>query len=250
MTAKARRGFWRRHGWPVCALWLAALGAAARADEFTVGVEEVDYAPIMSVVDGRYDGYAFELLEMFARSQGHRFTYRPLPVKRLVPYLVDGGIDLAFPDNPNWRGDVKRGHQLHYSEPMVPFQDVVFVRPERVGLPLKHLGVVRGFTPKRFQQQVDAGNLVVIEATAPSNLIQMTLSGRVDGVALAAPVGRYQLHQIGRDQALQPAPGLSGRFELHYRLSTLRHPKLIEQFNDFLKAEAAAILALQKRYGL
>jgi ABC-type amino acid transport substrate-binding protein len=246
----APRSRWRR-GWRIGWLALCLLGPSqAGAGEFRVGVEDVDYTPIMGVVDGQFQGYAQELLELFARRSGHHFVYVPLPVRRLTPQLLDGSVDLNFPDNPNWRRELKLGHKLGYSEPFVPFQDVVFVRPAQLGQPLRSLGVVRGFTPKRFQLLVDAGQLHVTEAPAPANLVKMTLAGRIDGVALAAPVGAYQLRQVGQADGLDVDEALSGKAETHYRLSTLRHPELIAQFNDFLKAEAEAIQALQKRYGL
>jgi ABC-type amino acid transport substrate-binding protein len=228
------------------------LAGAARASEeaLVVGVEDVDYDPIMNGSDGRFSGYAFQLLELFARRQGLRFSYRPLPIKRMTPFLLDGQIDLCFPDNPNWRLDLKQGHELAYSEAFVPFQDMVFVKTEAVGRPIKRLGVVRGFTPKRFQAQIDSGEIQLTEATAPANLVKMALAGRIDGVALAGAVGRHQLRLLGQPAGLEPDPAYHAKFEMPYRLSSLRHPEVIAQFNDFLKAEATAIQALQKRFGL
>jgi ABC-type amino acid transport substrate-binding protein len=237
---------------PLLAWPALLLGGSARAREqaLIVGVEDVDYEPIMNGSDGRFSGYAFQLLELFTRRQGLRFSYRPLPIKRMTPFLLDGQIDLCFPDNPNWRLDLKAGHELAYSEAFVPFQDMVFVKPESIGQPLKRLGVVRGFTPKRFQAQIEKGEIELTEATAPSNLVKMALAGRIDGVALAGAVGRHQLRQLGQPEGLQPDPAYHAKFEMHYRLSSLRHPEVIAQFNDFLKAEATAIQTLQKRFGL
>lgn len=243
---------WQGLGHPGVAvlICLLALLRPASADDFRVGVEDVDYLPIMGVSNGNFSGYAHAVLELFASQRGHRFTYVPLPIKRITPQLLDGQLDLSFPDNPNWRQDIKQGLALSYTEAFVPFQDVVFVMPEHVGQPLKTLGVVRGFTPKRFQQQMEAGQLAINEATAPANLVKMVLARRIDGVVLAWPVGAYQLRQLGQAEALRIDPAHSAKFELHYRLSTLRHPQLVAQFNEFLKGEQAALMALQKQYGL
>lgn len=234
----------------LCALLPAAMPALA--DRFVIGVEDIDYAPLMSRdAGGNVRGYVRELLDLFASRHGHSFEYRPLPTKRLTVEHVAGRLDAVFPDNPNWQTEAKRGLSLAYSEPSVPFQDVVMVPPPKRDQPLHDLGIVRGFTPKRFLPQIQAGSLHVTEAGDPSRLIRMALAGRVDGVHLALPVALYQLEQLGRPGALVPSTALQpAPYEYHYRLSSVRHAELITQFNRFLHEEQAALAALQRRYGL
>jgi len=231
---------------------LLLVAQPARAEHFVIGVEAMDYAPIMGTGSGgEFRGYARELLDRFARRQGHSFEYRALPTKRLTAEHVAGRLDAVFPDNPNWQAEAKRGHQLAYSAPTVPFQDVVMVPPARQDQPLQELGIVRGFTPKRFLPQIEAGSLRVTEAGDPSRLIRMALAGRVDGVHLALPVAHYQLKQLGREGALVPSTAVPPTsYEFHYRLSSVRHAELVAQFDRFLREEDAALTALQHRYGL
>jgi len=233
----------------------AALLLAARpalAGHFVIGVEDMDYAPIMSTDSrGEFRGYARELLDLFARRQGHSFEYRALPTKRLTAEHMAGRLDGVFPDNPNWQVEAKRGHQLVYSAPTAPFQDVVMVPPARQDQPLHELGVVRGFTPKRFLPQIRAGSLRVTEAGDASRLIRMALAGRVDGAHLALPVAQFQLKQLGQEGALVPSSAVPpAGSEFHYRLSSLRHAELVAQFDRFLHEEGAAVAALQRLYGL
>ena len=229
---------------------LLAAGSAL-AGHFVIGVEDVDYAPIMSISGGEFRGYARELLDLFARRHGHQFEYRPLPTKRLVIEHMAGRLDGVFPDNPNWNAQAKQGAKLAYSEPAVPFQDVVMVLPDKRDLPLQTLGIVRGYTPKRFLPQIEAGSLHVNEAADPGRLIRMTLTGRVDGTHVALPVALYQLKQLGQPGALVPSTVLAPTaLEYHYRLSSLKHAELIAQFDRFLHEEQTALAALQRRYGL
>jgi ABC-type amino acid transport substrate-binding protein len=230
---------------------LLAVGPAL-ADHFVIGVEDIDYAPLMNHdARGEFRGYARELLDMFARHRGHSFEYRLLPTKRLTVEHVAGRLDAVFPDNPSWHADAKQGLSLSYSDPSVPFQDVVMVPPAKRDQQLHNLGIVRGFTPKRFLPQIQAGSLHVTEAGDPSKLIRMALAGRVDGVHLALPVALYQLEQLGRPGALVPSTAMQPTpFEYHYRLSSVRHAELIAQFNRFLRDEQTALAALQRRYGL
>lgn len=231
------------------ALLLAA--PPALAGQFVIGVEDMDYAPIMSASQGEFQGFVRELLDLFARRHGHRFEYRLLPTKRLTAEHVAGRLDAVFPDNPSWEAAAKQGVRMVYSEPAVPFQDVVMVLPEQRDLPLRTLGIVRGFTPKRFLAQIQSGELSIHEAGDPAKLIRMALAGRVDGVHLALPVARYQLERLGQAAALVPSTVVKPTaYAPHYRLSSVRHAGLVTQFDRFLREEHAALAALQRRYGL
>lgn len=235
----------------VTLLLVAALGPA-RAERFVIGVEDIDYAPIMSTgPGGEFKGYVRELLDLFARRRGHSFEYRALPTKRLTSELLAGHLDGIFPDNPNWRIEAKRGVKLTYSEPAVPFRDAVMVPPAQRDQPLRTLGIVRGFTPKRFLLLVQSGRLSLNEAGDPSRLIRMALAGRVDGVHVALPVALYQLEVLGQRGALVPSTALPpSAYEHHYRLSSVRHAGLVTEFDRFLHEEQEALAALQRRYGL
>lgn len=243
----------RLPGWLLLFATLLMLAAGSvRADHFVVGVEDVDDAPLMSTdADGQFRGFARDLLDLFARKRGHRLEYRPLPTRRLTMEHLAGHVDAVFPDNPNWQAAAKQGRHLSYSEPTVPFQDVVMVPPGQRDRPLHTLGIVRGFTPKRFLPQIQSGGLRVSEAGDPLRLIRMALAGRVDGVHVALPVALYQLEQLGRPGALVPSTALApAAYEYHYRLSSLGQPGLVADFDRFLREESAAVAALQHRYGL
>lgn len=223
----------------------------ARAADFVVGVQELDYFPIYaSDANGRYVGYARELLDLFASTNGHRLTYRALPIKRLVNDYLHGHTDFMFPDNPRWDAEAKKTLTVYYSAPAVIFQDAVLVPPERRGQPLQSLGTVRGFTPWKFMAQVRSGSLALQEAPGPRNLIQMALAQRVDGINLARQVADFHLKDMGRPTALVVEAGLLPSADSQYLLSSIRHPEVVRQFDRFLQSHAAAVGALKLKYGL
>lgn len=232
---------------------LLSLPGLAPAGDYRVGVEDVDYSPIMSVnpLDGRFSGFSRELLDLFAARTGHRFSYVPLPVKRLLSQHLQGELDLVFPDHPRWQAELKAGTRIAYSTPAIPFQNVVLMRPGQVGKPLKSLGLVRGFSARQpFKAQIEAGTLPVTEVAGPAQLLRMVMAGRLDGAEMALQVGQFHLQQMGLTGALQADPAYSAKYEHHYRLSSIRHPALIEQFDQFLRSDAPAIGVMLKRYGL
>lgn len=63
--------------------FLLLVHCPAFSEEFVVGVEEISYQPYYSLQnDGRYVGFARDMLHAAAKSTGHTFVYRPLPIER------------------------------------------------------------------------------------------------------------------------------------------------------------------------
>ncbi len=230
--------------------WMACQPSAYAAD-YVVGVQALDYFPIYATdARGEYRGYARELLDLFAKRSGNRFIYQARPVKRLLNDYLAGRMDFMFPDNPNWDGAQKAGRGIHYSAPALVFQDAVMVVPAHLGQPLQSLGMVLGFTPWKFMADVKAGKLQLQEAPGPLNLIQMALAGRVQGVNLARQVADYHLRAMGQPDALVPDWDILPSRDSQYLLSSIHHPDIIRQFDQFLQTDKAAVAALKRKYGL
>lgn len=249
--ARAPQARWRCVG--VACLALAAFLplANAHAADYVVGVQDLDYFPIYATdAQGEYRGYGRELLDLFAKRSGIQFIYQARPVRRLVNDYLAGRVDLMFPDNPNWDKDKKAGLEISYSAPALVFQDAVMVRPDNLGQPLQSLGSVMGFTPWKFMADVNAGKLRLHEAPGPLNLIKMALAGRVQGVNMARQVAEYHLKAMDQPDALVPDLSLLPSRDSQYLLSSIRHPEVIRQFDQFLQTDKAAVLALKRKYGL
>lgn len=234
-------------------LLLAALlnGTSARAETFTVGVEDVRYLPAYGVENGEYVGYARAVLDAFAKDKGYRLDYRPLPVIRLFNELVDGAIDFKFPDNPMWARSVKEGHAIAYSAPVADYVDGVTVLPARKGAgadAVGILGAVRGFTAWDWLDAIKSGTVKLQETSNFESLLRMTLAGRTDGAFGNVAVVTYQLsHVLNKPDALVYDPGLP-HTRSHYSLSSIKHPDVIREFDDWMAAHAALIASLKARY--
>lgn len=227
----------------------------AVAQEYRVGVEEVDYYPIYSVAppDNQYRGYARELLDLFAAHENIRLRYVALPVRRLYHSYLAGQLDLVFPDNPRWSHASIPVDAIHYSEPVIKFQDAMLVKPARLGqarASFRKLGFVRGFTPWKFQTEIAAGRVEIHEAPNPEGLIRMTLAGYIDAANMAQQVAHYHLVRLGQPVGLVVEPALLPLSDSYYHLSSIRHPELIRRFDTFLRSEARAVAALKVKYGL
>ncbi|HEX5841695.1 MAG TPA: transporter substrate-binding domain-containing protein [Pseudomonas sp.] len=230
-----------------------ALGSPLQAQSFSVGVELQPYMPYSNVQDGEYLGYGRDLLDAFAAYQGYQFSYRPLPVRRLLNDFLDGRVDFKYPDNPRWNADLKKGHPVHFSQAATPAIDGVLVKPEFVGqgpTRLRRLGTQRGFTPWPYLADIQTGRIILIQANQIDSLLAMALSDRVDGVYLNPQVVRHHLLRNGKNgDALVFDPGLAYQDD-HYFLSSIKHPEVIEQFNAFLSSQAELVRALKQRHGI
>lgn len=228
-----------------------SLSQSALADEFVIGVEDIEYYPIYAKRDGDYAGFARELFDAFGAESGHRFQYKPLPIKRLFSDFLGNKLDFKFPDNPNWQSDMKAGKTVIYSDAVLDYVDGVLVPPSRLGkgkAELKNLGVVRGFTAWDYLGDIDKGDIRVNEGNSLTSLVKMTESQRIDGVYFNVIVARYFLeHTEFKKNALvfdQSLPHTRGQ----YHLSTLSHPKIVEQFNQFLKDKVALVETMKAKY--
>jgi len=234
-------------------LSLCAAMAAQAAQVYRVGVEELKYYPVYEDDHGEYIGYARELLDAFAKSQGIVFKYVPLPVNRLFKTFISpqGNLDFKFPDNPYWQAGLKTPVHIVYSDPVLAYIDGVMVRPEDKGrgLPaLRALGTIAGFTPERYRKLIQAGQIRLEEFSNFSGLLQQAINKRLNGAYINVAIARYQLRDVIRaPDALVFDPDLPYT-ESGYYLSTIKHPDVIGKLNQFLREHANEVNALKRKY--
>ncbi len=231
---------------------LPALGAAD-GDAVVIGVEDLPYLPYYAVERGDYRGHARELLDSWAADLGRQIRYRPLPVERLYLALVHGDIDAKYPDNPDWRPDLKARYDVVYSRPVARFTDGVMVLASRAAedaAAFARIGTVRGFTPWALLPLVGQGTVTVSENSSMPGLLRQVLEGRVDGAYLNVAVAGYQLRGVdGEASALVLSPRLPSSTS-HYRLSSVRKPALIQSFDAWLDTHAERVGELRRKWGI
>jgi ABC-type amino acid transport substrate-binding protein len=238
------------------ALFIIGASAEAKSADYVVGVEDLDYFPAYSFGGERLaasadHGCAGAILDLFAKTTGVKFEYRPLPVKRLYRDLMQGSIDFKFPDNANWQQELRKNKKIAYSEPLFEYVDGVMVLPSNKGRSkenLKILGTVLGFTPFDFLAEIQQKKVAVSETTDFGALFTHTIRGRMDGAyANVAVARRYLNEKMKQPDALVFDSSLPHTRD-GYRLSTLKHANMIEKFSAFLKEKKVEIDTLKKNY--
>lgn len=244
--------FLHRFRWLVLFCTLTAGNSAIAQETLRVGVEEINYLPHYKFSDGEYTGFAGEFLAQFAKDQNYKLDFRPLPVKRLLAELLDGTIDLKYPDDPLWTPALREGKEISYSDPVVGYVDGVMVPIDRTGRgvdSIKTLGAVSGFDVKGWETRIGDRSVTLRESRGFDALMKMVANGRLDAVYGNAAVMLVNAQAAGlKDKiALDLTLPHSRGF---YRLSTVKRPVLIREVNSWMKRSEAWIQKLKGSYEL
>jgi len=230
---------------------LLGLGATALAGDFKIGVEATDYLPISKGDAGEYSGYARDMLDAFGEKYGHKFSYVAVPVARLYDeFLVKKSVDFKFPDNGFWAGDAKKGLSVSYSKGLVSVIDGAMVLSANKGkkTAVASMVTVRGFTPYPYLDAIKSGKTKVSEVTSPEQAIKMVQSGQTEaaylGVMAAEHIMEGKLKSPGALVYDDKLPSSSNDFVL----SSLTHPEVLRQLDEFLSKEKATVEKIKAKY--
>ncbi len=238
----------------VCLGAMAPAPASSQQTTFVVGVEDLEYFPQYSHRGNTVIGFGRELLDAFARSRGYHFEYRLYPLGRLsLEAFKYKSLDFKYPDNPAWEPALRKQANVHYSKPVMPYIDGVLVLPENKGRTLKDfkiLGTVTGFTPLKYLDLIADKRVSVFQNDSFISLLKQVTLKRVDGAYVNIEVARYQLRDVLRQpDALVFDAGLP-HVRDHYYLSSVKHPAIIKEFNDFLDQEPALYEQIRKKLAI
>ncbi len=221
------------------------------AKNYVIGVESLNYYPLYLGRGKTYTGYARELLDSFGKANGHSFTYKVLPVKRLLSEFLTGNLDFKYPANGKWAPNAKQGHKIVYSDSTIEYIDGLMTTSGNAKLTAENLttlGTLRGFTPWVFMDDISKGSLKLFETDALESLISMTSSGRVQGAYINVVVARYYVdNQLKKPGVLTFNSGLPHARD-HFLLASIKHPKIVQEFNDFLASEKDLVDKLKDKY--
>ena len=224
---------------------------SAVADSFVIGVEDNRYLPHYSYENGQYVGFGRDVLDAFFSQTEHTIQYQALPVARLFSTFIAGGVDFKYPDNEIWSAKDKSHIKIFYSDPVVNYIDGVSVVPDRLNQPIddiKIIGTVRGFSAWDWQDRIDARQLVLSENSSTEKLIQQAITGRIHGAYANIDVIQYILkHQFDETQKLIFDNSLP-HTKSNYRLSSQKHPEVIQEFNRWLSENTTLMEDLKSKH--
>lgn len=235
-------------------LWLGWMGlsiSSLHAKEIVVGIEDINYYPHYDFSGAQPRGYFFELMRLFSQKSGHDLRFQKLPVKRLYLAAKDE-VDLVYPDNPRWQQYLYKSYPKTYSDPVIHTLGSTMVRPENRQLSVARvnsLAIIHGFAPSRWLELKKIYSFKIVEAQDVPAALGLLLKNRVDAAVVEYNVAQAYLAEHQKRGALVAGEQLPFT-DVPFLLSTVNHPELIAEFNQFLKTERVAIQALKDKFAL
>ena len=224
-----------------------------------LGFEDINFYPIYGTYDANdnklleYDGYSADVFKLFNKSQKKfELIFNPIQIKRLyLEYLSpESALDAKYPDDPNWAQELKEKAKvkIHYSTPILKYTDGTFVLNENNNFKIeniKKLGIILGFSPVGYEEQIKDGRTKLVETINVKELFNMLIEKKVDGIYISKYIGICKLNVMKLDQRIvfnSELPSLTG----YYRLSSKKYPELISLFNYFLRKNKRYLVNMEK----
>ncbi|NRR33699.1 hypothetical protein HSX11_26320 [Oxalobacteraceae bacterium] len=222
---------------------------SAPQQQFTIGWEQLQNS---NGYADKYERYAHEVFDLFAQRNGYAFHYVQLPINRLFSaFVIDQSLDFKYPDNPEWKKELRSKRSFSYSAPLATRLAGAMVLPQHQGRPLaaiRTLGTILGFTPVGYTEAIDKKALSVVRSNGYVSLLGHAMANHVDAAYINVETAKDVLKDRMRAPgALVFDPGLPHQY-VELSLSTLRHPELITRFNLFLLEERPSLAKLRQKY--
>jgi polar amino acid transport system substrate-binding protein len=222
------------------------------AADFIIGVEDIAYSPYFNF-NTQEPSFSKDLLDKFAQDSGHKITYLPLPINQFSKFLFEEDVDFKFPDNRRWQEawDTRR-LDIYYSDDIVRLTaGTVILRKNQHRKQdfFKNIGIITGFLPTQWIEQLKQSNVKIIEDSSPKVLVNQLVHNIVDGLDIDLAVANYHLKELQVHEELVVSKNTS-RQVFSYQLSSLKYPFIIEQFNCWLAQNHSFTQKLKQQYGI
>lgn len=238
----------------IAALLMSMQASADHKIRFIVGVEKLEYFPQYSYDPQHgYRGAYKAILDLFAKKRGYAFIYKAFPINDLYSEFIKKSLDFKYPDNALWNSQAKHHVQVYYSEQVLPFTDGVMVLKNRYGKGLnnlKVLGIPKGFTPNGYAHLISNQEIVLAEGDELKDVLGQLLIGNTDGAYVNKSVANYQLLNKFKMSGRAVFDDTLPFTQDSYRLSSIKHPKVIKEFNAFLHGNRQKINDIKHSFGV
>lgn len=207
-----------------------------------IGVEAINYCPILCFEGKQNTGLLIELLDKISSNSGISYTLQPYAIQRLKQQFKSGAIHVKFPDNPTW----SKSKPEHFSLAIIPYRDAFFSlqNPDNSEKSMiKSVAIPTGFyLPKSIRKDIK-----VIEATSIKTMFNMLQYGRVDAV--------YLHHLVAQNFAKEHGHKIIERTDYpadnsHFHFRSINNPEFLVQINQLIQEEPEFLERLLLKYGL
>ncbi|AZQ84957.1 hypothetical protein EKO29_13750 [Colwellia sp. Arc7-635] len=225
------------------------------AQAYTVGVEDISYFPIYDFSEDTQNRHSFtkELLRTFFDLHGYQFKFVALPLKRFDKWYAEEAIDFKFPDNARWRTEQSKKLNIKYSQAVLNLTAGSYVLKKNKNnekKKIKRLGTIFGFHPTLWHKSIKNNKIELVGSSSPFSLIKHLLHGNIDAIYIDKNVIDYNLKRLNKKSDAVVLNKNINHEPFSFHFSTISHPEIIQQFNDFLQSHHQIISTMKKKYGI
>ena len=231
---------------------ISNLVIASNIKHLRVGVEAMNYFPVMDFTTPQHRGLLSDVMTDFGALHNISFEFIPLPLQRFNHWFEDNAIDFRLPDNPRWIQSSTVG--LIYGEALVTICDTSVVLKENTHIPMgevTRLGLLHGFTPaEKWQEKRADGTLVIANERSVRILTRMLLNRLVDAIDLNIATVKSELVSLGLSEDLVAVAEAIPAEGVKYRISTQSKPGVLAELDNYIIENRESINARAREYGI
>jgi len=193
------------------------------------------------------------LLCTFFDLHGYQFKFVALPLKRFDKWYAQEAIDFKFPDNARWRTEQSKKLNIQYSQAVLNLTAGTYVLKKNKNNEkknIKRLGTIFGFHPTLWLKSIENNSIELVGSSSPYSLLKHLLHGNVDALYIDKNVIDYNLKRLNKKSYTVVLNKKINHEPFSFHFSTISHPEIIQQFNDFLQNHYPSISAMKKKYGI
>lgn len=219
---------------------------------YTIGISDINHYPYFSLTKNEDRGFAWSILESFAKQQGIKFEYKVLPITKLQYELEHAGIDFIFPDNPIWVRFKDSANPNIYSASIVQAVAVSYTTKYKEDYTIeqiKKVAIPFGYTSSQWFDAIKKYN---IETLPVSDLLQGLYSLRIsntDATDIEYNIANYLTKQNPYWNQVTIARNLPSA-PVNYHLSSIKHIQVLEEISDFISNNKDLILHYKNQYNI
>jgi len=238
----------------ICLIVLFANINHAYAKEFTIGVEDISYYPLydFSATNTNRPSYSKDLLTAFFEEHNYSYRFVALPIKRFNKWYTEKELDFKFPDNQKWRDDKQNKLNIIFSQSAIKLMagsyvlasNAIYKRDD-----VKRLATIFGFSPTLWFDKIVTKEVELIEENSPLSIVKHVLYGNADATNIDSNVIRHNLKFLKNPQTIILNTNIKHQV-FSYHLSSIKHPEIIKQFDEFLQNNSKLLLELKKKYDI
>jgi ABC-type amino acid transport substrate-binding protein len=210
---------------------------ALKPPPFVVALPDTQLFPQYWNLSGKVDGYLPRILQRFSADAGINWQLKAQPIRRYYVEFKEGRLDFIAPSNRAW-AEGNSQEPIIYSDPFMKSRaGFIGLTPELDPARVKQITTLAGYTisfltnPKSPLQGVkvnyvnDVNSAMKVLASRRTDLIYLHYDAAREWIRLnegGRPRTHYHFHEKYSE-------------EFDYCLATIRHPKIIESFNRWLR---------------